>query len=89
MNLDCLWRLERAIGQGAYGVVYLAIGSGGERAAVKVCRYQIRKRLTARLRETNASVLSEMDTPRGMKCPMCPVSTPHLFAVQNHRVITL
>ena len=33
-----VWRLERAIGQGAYGVVYLAIGSGGERAAVKVCR---------------------------------------------------
>ena len=32
------WRLERKIGQGAYGVVYLAIGSGGERAAVKVCR---------------------------------------------------
>ena len=32
------WRLEREIGQGAYGVVYLAIGSGGERAAVKVCR---------------------------------------------------
>ncbi len=32
------WRLERGIGQGAYGVVYLAIGSGGERAAVKVCR---------------------------------------------------
>ena len=32
------WRLEREIGQGAYGVVYLAVGSGGELAAVKVCR---------------------------------------------------
>ena len=32
------WRLEREIGQGAYGVVYLAIGSDGVRAAVKVCR---------------------------------------------------
>ena len=32
------WRLEREIGQGAYGVVYLAVGPGGERAAVKVCR---------------------------------------------------
>ena len=32
------WRLEREIGQGAYGVVYLAVGAGGERAAVKVCR---------------------------------------------------
>ena len=32
------WQLEREIGQGAYGVVYLAVGSGGERAAVKVCR---------------------------------------------------
>lgn len=32
------WRLEREIGQGAYGVVYLAVGQGGERAAVKVCR---------------------------------------------------
>ena len=31
------WRLEREIGQGAYGVVYLAVGSGGELAAVKVC----------------------------------------------------
>jgi len=32
------WQLEREIGQGAYGVVYLAVGAGGERAAVKVCR---------------------------------------------------
>ena len=32
------WRLEREIGHGAYGVVYLAIGSDGVRAAVKVCR---------------------------------------------------
>ena len=32
------WRLEREIGQGAYGVVYLAVGPGGDRAAVKVCR---------------------------------------------------
>ena len=32
------WRLEREIGQGAYGVVYLAIRSSGERVAVKVCR---------------------------------------------------
>ena len=32
------WQLEREIGQGAYGVVYLAVGSGGARAAVKVCR---------------------------------------------------
>lgn len=32
------WRLEREIGQGAYGVVYLAVGSDGELAAVKVCR---------------------------------------------------
>ena len=31
------WRLEREIGQGAYGVVYLAVGSDGVRAAVKVC----------------------------------------------------
>ena len=35
------WRLEREIGQGAYGVVYLAIGSGGERAAVKVGRRDV------------------------------------------------
>ena len=33
-----LWRLVREIGHGAYGVVYLAAGSDGERAAVKVCR---------------------------------------------------
>ena len=32
------WQLEREIGQGAYGTVYLAVGPGGERAAVKVCR---------------------------------------------------
>ena len=32
------WKLEREIGHGAYGVVYLAVGPGGERAAVKVCR---------------------------------------------------
>ena len=32
------WRLVREIGHGAYGVVYLAVGSDGKRAAVKVCR---------------------------------------------------
>ena len=32
------WRLEREIGHGAYGVVYLAAGADDERAAVKVCR---------------------------------------------------
>ena len=32
------WRLEREIGQGAYGVVYLAVAPDGECAAVKVCR---------------------------------------------------
>ena len=32
------WRLEREIGQGAYGTVYLAVGPRGECAAVKVCR---------------------------------------------------
>ena len=32
------WRLDQEIGRGAYGVVYLAAGAGGERAAVKVCR---------------------------------------------------
>ena len=32
------WRLLREVGRGAYGMVYLAVGSGGERAAVKVCR---------------------------------------------------
>ena len=31
-------RLEKEIGQGAYGKVYLAVGPDGERAAVKVCR---------------------------------------------------
>ena len=31
-------RLEREIGRGAYGTVYLAVGQGGERTAVKVCR---------------------------------------------------
>ena len=32
------WRLVREIGHGAYGVVYLAVGADGKRAAVKVCR---------------------------------------------------
>ena len=32
------WHLEREIGHGAYGVVFLAAGPDGERAAVKVCR---------------------------------------------------
>ena len=32
------WRLARKIGQGAYGVVYFAVGPGGTHAAVKVCR---------------------------------------------------
>ena len=32
------WQLEREIGHGAYGVVFLAEGPDGERAAVKVCR---------------------------------------------------
>ena len=37
--LQCgAWRLEREIGRGAYGTVYLAAGPGGERSAVKVCR---------------------------------------------------
>ena len=31
------WTLGREIGRGAYGVVYLATGSNGEKAAVKVC----------------------------------------------------
>ena len=34
-------RLEREIGQGAYGTVYLAVGPGGERAAVKFCRRDV------------------------------------------------
>lgn len=39
MNEQCgAWKLEREIGHGAYGVVYLAVGPGGEHAAVKVCR---------------------------------------------------
>ncbi len=32
------WRLEREIGRGAYGIVYLAVNAEGARAAVKVCR---------------------------------------------------
>ena len=32
------WRLDREIGRGAYGIVYLAEGANGDRAAVKVCR---------------------------------------------------
>ena len=32
------WCLVREIGHGAYGVVYLAVGTDGKRAAVKVCR---------------------------------------------------
>ena len=32
------WRLEREIGRGAYGVVYLAVSPDGERAAVKAVR---------------------------------------------------
>ena len=32
------WKLEQEIGRGAYGVVFRAVGSGGECAAVKVCR---------------------------------------------------
>ena len=37
--VDCGgWRLDREIGRGAYGVVYVAANGKGERAAVKVCR---------------------------------------------------
>ena len=37
--IDCgEWRLDREIGRGAYGVVYLAEGADGAWAAVKVCR---------------------------------------------------
>ena len=32
------WILDKEIGRGAYGKVYLAVGPSGERAAVKVCR---------------------------------------------------
>ena len=32
------WELVQEIGRGAYGVVYRALGPGGARAAVKVCR---------------------------------------------------
>ena len=32
------WRLDREIGHGAYGVVYLSFSPDGEPAAVKVCR---------------------------------------------------
>ena len=39
VRVDCGdWRLDREIGRGAYGVVYLATNGKGERAAVKVCR---------------------------------------------------
>ena len=39
LRMQCgAWRLEQEIGHGAYGMVYLAFGSGDERAAVKVCR---------------------------------------------------
>ena len=38
MNVCGNWRLEREIGRGAYGVVYIAATGKGERAAVKVCR---------------------------------------------------
>ena len=39
MQQQCgTWKLSQEIGRGAYGVVYMAIGPGGERAAVKVCR---------------------------------------------------
>ncbi len=38
-SVDCgEWRLDREIGRGAYGVVYVAANGKGERAAVKVCR---------------------------------------------------
>ena len=32
------WHLVREIGRGAYGVVYLAVGTDGRKSAVKVCR---------------------------------------------------
>ncbi|MBQ3290605.1 MAG: protein kinase [Kiritimatiellae bacterium] len=38
MNVCGDWRLDREIGRGAYGVVYIATNGKGERAAVKVCR---------------------------------------------------
>jgi len=39
IRVDCGdWRLDREIGHGAYGVVYVAVNSKGECAAVKVCR---------------------------------------------------
>ncbi|MBR5549393.1 MAG: protein kinase [Kiritimatiellae bacterium] len=38
MNACGDWRLDREIGRGAYGVVYIATNGKGERAAVKVCR---------------------------------------------------
>lgn len=39
IDLHCgKWKLLKAIGRGAYGVVYLATDSGGNHAAVKVCR---------------------------------------------------
>lgn len=38
-RVDCGdWNLDREIGRGAYGVVYLATNGKGKRAAVKVCR---------------------------------------------------
>ena len=33
-----IWTLEREIGRGAYGIVYLATGPAGEKVAVKICR---------------------------------------------------
>ena len=38
MNACGEWQLDREIGRGAYGVVYIAANGKGERAAVKVCR---------------------------------------------------
>ena len=38
MNVCGDWRLDREIGRGAYGVVYIATNGKGERAAGKVCK---------------------------------------------------
>lgn len=60
------WKLEREIGRGAYGAVYLAIGINGEIAAVKVCRRDILDRANYEREWRGAKLYQQIPASEGL-----------------------
>jgi len=80
--IDCgEWRLDREIGRGAYGIVYLAEGADGAWVAVKVCRRDEigEERYARELR--GARLYSAIPSQEGLLCMHELAETPWGFYV--------